>query len=449
MLYSFALTKGRVQAAKWILVAASMFFYAYGTGTFFLVFLATVIINFMIGRQLGVYSKRHSPFIRRLLLWAGLTANILPLGYYKYTDFAIYNINWLLEAKIPFQNIVLPIGISFYTFQLIAYIVDSYRGETRGYNFLNYLLFITFFPQLIVGPIVHHKDVVPQFEALKKSSPNYENISKGLFLFAIGCTKKLMLADPLSEWAQFAFDHVELLKIVEAWIASVGYTLSYYFDLSGYADMAVGLGIMFGIVIPQNFSSPYQSRNFAEYWNRWHITLSRFLGDYIFRSVYKKGKGSLNFYLAVFVTFLVSGFWHGAGWNFVVWGMVNGIFVIFAHMMTRSKKELPFILAWTLTFTGIIFTRILFVSASIPDALYLYRTLFDVESFTTSANAYLSSKALLYTFLGLIFSLFFSNSNQIYDEFQPDKKHLSYAVSLIVIAMLNMSNVMPFLYFQF
>jgi D-alanyl-lipoteichoic acid acyltransferase DltB (MBOAT superfamily) len=213
--------------------------------------------------------------------------------------------------------------------------------------------------------------------------------------------------------------------------------------------MAVGLGIMFGIVIPQNFSSPYQSRNFAEYWNRWHITLSRFLGDYIFRSVYKKGKGSLNFYLAVFVTFLVSGFWHGAGWNFVVWGMVNGIFVIFAHMMTRSKKELPFILAWTLTFTGIIFTRILFVSASIPDALYLYRTLFDVESFTTSANAYLSSKALLYTFLGLIFSLFFSNSNQIYDEFQPDKKHLSYAVSLIVIAMLNMSNVMPFLYFQF
>lgn len=448
-LYSFALARGKVEMAKWILVAASLFFYAYGAGSFFPVFAATIIFNFLIGRQLGVSLKKHSPSVRRVFLSLGLAGNILPLGIYKYTDFAIFNVNWLFGTQILYQNIVLPIGISFYTFQLIGYIVDSYRGETREYNFLNYLLFITFFPQLIVGPIIHHKDVVPQFDSIERSLPNYENISKGLFLFSMGCAKKLMLADPLSEWAQLAFDHLELLKIVEAWIASVGYTLSYYFDLSGYADMAVGLGVIFGVRVPINFNSPYKSRNFAEYWNRWHITLSRFLSDYIFRSVYKKGKGSLNFYMAVFVTFLVSGFWHGAGWNFVVWGIVNGIFVIFAHMMTRSNREMPFALAWTLTFAGIVFTRILFVSSSIPDALHVYRTLFDFGSFTVSGNAYLSLKAPFYTILGFIFALFFPNSNQIYEQFKPNLRYMSYATSLIVLAVLNMSNVMPFLYFQF
>lgn len=448
ILFILSVQSDRIVIAKWILVISSLVFYFIGSGSFFPFFIGSIIFNYLIGKCLGFVRHGDRKITSRCLLILGILGNCALLGYYKYTDFFIFNLNFLFSMEIPYKHIVLPIGISFFTFQLIAYLVDSYRGETTEYNMLNYLLFITFFPQLIVGPIVHHKDVVPQYSDRETLIPNYKKISEGIFLFFIGCAKKLMMADPLSEWAQNAFDHAQSLNMYESWNASLSYTLSYYFDLSGYADMAIGLGLIFGITLPINFDSPYKSRNFAEYWRKWHMTLSRFLGDYIFRSVFKKGKGSKNFYFAVFITFLVSGFWHGAGWNFVVWGILNGLFVMAAHFMTRKKWKLPFVLAWFLTFLGIVITRILFVSNSLDDAFYVLATLFDFGTFSFSGK-YLPVKGPFYILTGLMIVLFLPNSNQLREKFKPNCKYAIIISCLIVISILNMSNVRGFLYFQF
>jgi len=380
-------------------------------------------------------------------MWLGVLLNITLLAYYKYTDFAIFNLNLILDSTLPYQNILLPIGISFFTFQLIAFLVDSYRGETKDYGLVNYLMFMTFFPQLIVGPIVHHKDVVPQYENLKQALPRYKNIARGGFLFAIGCTKKLLIADPLSNWAQSAFDVADTLNTLESWAASLSYTLSYYFDLSGYADMAIGLGIMFGIKLPMNFNSPYKARNFADYWRRWHMTLSKFLGDYIFRNVYDKTKGDFNFYLALFVTFFISGFWHGAGWTFVVWGIINGVFVIASHMMIKAKKRLPFFLAWTMTFIGVIATRVLFVANDFSDSYYVLVKMFSFSDFENTTH--LAIIQPLYLLFGMVLVLAFPNSSQLLERYKPTVKYAGITALLLTLSLFNMSYVRGFLYFQF
>ena len=446
--YSLLLARGYITVAKSSLVVASLIFYAYGAGDFFPFFVASVLINYFIGRHLGSERSQACRKRKRLILGIGLVLNLLLLGYYKYTDFVIFNINWLFEAEIPYQNILLPIGISFFTFQLIAYIVDAYQGKTKEYSFLNYMLFITFFPPLLVGPIVHHKDVVPQYSLIRQRWLDYDNIAKGLFLFSIGCAKKLLLADPMTDMAQNSFDEAQSLNSVEAWTASMLYTLSYYFDLSGYADMAIGLGLMFGILLPMNFNSPYKARNFADYWRRWHMTLSRFLGDYIFRNIYKKGMGSKMFYFAVFITFLVSGFWHGAGWTFVVWGIINGIFVIFAHMMTRAGCSLPLLLAWGLTMLGIIGTRVLFVADSFEDAWHVLVQMFTFSTFSLDGNN-IALKAPAYIFIGMFIVLVFKNSHEIMEKYQTNFKYAFFTAVLITLSLLNMGEVKGFLYFQF
>ena len=452
-IYALCVRTGRTDSAKWTLVVASLAFYAYGSGGFFPWFVASVLFNYAMGRVLAAArgDGEHGSRRARALLAAGLVANVVLLGVYKYTDFVIFNLNEFLGAELPYQHIVLPIGISFFTFQLVAYLVDSYRGSTRGYRFLDYLLFITFFPQLIVGPIVHHKDVVPQYERLEPSRLSSSGMAPGVFLFAVGCAKKLVFADPLTGWSQRAFDHAEQLSMLDAWGASLGYTLSYYFDLSGYADMAIGLGLLFGIQLPINFDSPYKARNFADYWRRWHITLSRFLGDYVFHGVYRKGAGSANFYWAIFVTFLVSGFWHGAGWTFVVWGVLNGLFVMASHAMTRREWSLPGPLAWGLTFLGVIGVRILFVSGSFDDALHVMASAVDVGSFSLNPadNAYLALKQPVYLLVALAIVLFLPNSNQLKERFRPSFGYALATASLLLLSLLDMAQVKGFLYFQF
>ena len=447
--YTLLLRGGHTTASKSLLIVASFFFFAYGSGDFFPLFVASVFLNYGVGRALASVRQERGEMAARAVLAIGVLANVSLLGYYKYTNFAIANINVFLDTPLPYQDILLPVGISFFTFQLIAYLFDSYRGETRGISLMNYLLFITFFPQLIVGPIIHHDDVVGQFDALEPGGHNSAGVALGLFLFAIGCSKKLVLADPLSGWAQRAFDSTASLSMLDAWGASLSYTLSYYFDLSGYADMAIGLGLLFGITLPINFDSPYKARNFADYWNRWHITLSRFLGDYVFRSVFRKGAGSTNFYWAVFVTFLVSGLWHGAGWTFVVWGVVNGLFVIASHMMRRNGLALPGPLAWAVTFLGVIGVRVLFVSRTFQDAANVYTSAFAVSSFSLTDNVFLGIRQPLYLAAGLAIVLLFPNSNQLRERYQPNVQYALLTASLLLVSFLNMSNAKGFLYFQF
>lgn len=444
--------------AKIWLVLTSLYFYGQGSPDFFPFFLGSVVGNYVVGTCL-VRMDGEQKTQRKLLLLIGILANVGLLGYYKYTDFFIENWNFLSGSDYALKHIVLPIGISFFTFQLIAFLVDSYRGETKEYDMINYLLFITFFPQLIVGPIIHHAEVVPQFEDEKNLKLNPEHVAAGLFLFSIGCAKKILLADPLTTDAQAFFGNItDALPMIGSWFHSIEYTVSYYFDLSGYADMAIGLGMMFNIVIPHNFDSPYKARNFQDYWRRWHMTLSRFLSNYIFRSVYKKGTKWRNYYVATMATFFVSGFWHGAGWTFVVWGIVNGFFVCTASWMKRRGKHFPAPAAYLLTALGVVAARVLFVANTFTDAWNVYRGMLNVSSLEHSVYGILrqgwgfvkgNGRCTVLLLIGLFICWFLPNSKTMQEKFRPTWKSALYAAILLIACITQMNQIVQFLYFQF
>ncbi|QHG91975.1 MBOAT family protein [Sulfurimonas sp. CVO] len=441
--YFFLTSKRLIIASKVWLVLGSLFFYSWWNPIYLPLILGSMTFNYLVGKSLGY--KATKP-----MLTLGIVGNVVLLGYFKYADFFIENYNWVLGADANLLHLALPLAISYFTFQQIAFLVDSYRGETKEYNFLNYSMFITFFPQLLMGPIMHHKEIIPQFQERWKLVIRWENVSLGLFIFAIGLAKKTLLGDPLTDYAQNAFDHAQDLSMIEAWYAAVSYVLSYYFDLSGYADMAIGIGKMFNINIPLNFNSPYKARNFAEYWQRWHMTLSRFLSDYVYKSLGGNKRVAWVMYLNIMITFFVSGFWHGAGWTFVVWGLLNGIFVVMAHMMRKAKFEMNFYIAWGLMFLGVIITRVLFVSDNFSDAWYVTYTMFDISNLRFTHMPYADKWFQTpYIIVGLILALFFKNSIEISKDFKPNSIYLSYTVILLTASLFTFSKAKEFLYFQF
>ena len=434
------------------LVLASLYFYAQGSPSFFPIFFISITGNYIVGTTL---SKMEGKTLEKKILFGlGILANVILLGYYKYTNFFIANFNLVTGQAYPYLEIVLPIGISFFTFQLIAFLVDSYRGETKEYDVINYLLFITFFPQLIVGPIIHHAEVVPQFENEENQKLNLDNLAKGIFLFAIGCAKKICIADVLTSDAQAFFESIAntnaALQMFPTWFHAIEYTISYYFDLSGYADMAIGLGLMFNIIIPRNFNSPYKARNFQDYWRRWHMTLSKFLSAYIFRSVYKKDSKFRNYYIATMVTFFVSGFWHGAGWTFIAWGILNGIFVCIAAWMDKHNKKFPAVLAYSLTAIGVVLTRVLFVSEGFSEAIAVYKGMVNFTGFNEIGTFLIARiyEALI-LILGMGICFFAPNSNEMADKFKPTYKNMILIGILFALAITQMNKVVQFLYFQF
>ena len=442
---------GRHKAAKWFLVAASFAFYAIGSADFVLIFMASVAVNYAVGTRVSLWrGKNIHPVAMKLLFAVGIALNIALLAYFKYTDFFIKNYNWLFSQNVAPRNIVLPIGISFFTFQLIAYQVDSFRGLTSSYSLLDYLLFITFFPQLIVGPIVHHGEMVPQFEDRKNWRVNWDNVAKGMFVFTIGLGKKVLLADPMTLNAQSFFDHAipAPVSALSAWWYSIEYTISYYFDLSAYADMAIGIGLMFNVIIPENFNAPYKARNFQDYWQRWHMTLSRFLGAYIFRSVYRKGSRWRNYYIATMITFLVSGFWHGAGWHFIAWGLVNGALVCIASGMKRRNYSLNTVLAHALTLLGIVLTRIMFV-VPLKRMLVVFRSLVHFSSMEFSAGNGATYLMLLRLILSLVILFCMPTTATLARSFSPSAGRLVRSSLVAGLCVALMGRAAVFLYFQF
>lgn len=446
--------------AKIWLVLASFYFYAAGSPDFFPFFLGSVVGNYVVGNTLGKLQGTEHRIERGLLLTAGVLANVGLLGYYKYTDFFIENVNFVAGTHIPLQHIILPIGISFFTFQLIAFLVDSFRGETESYDVLDYLLFITFFPQLIVGPIVHHKEMTVQFEDEGNMRLNYKNIALGIFIFAIGLGKKMLLADPLNNNAAEFYGAVgDQVTMWQAWFYTLEYSISYYFDLSGYTDMAIGLGLFFNIRLPENFNAPFRSRNFKEYWQRQHMTLSRFLGGYVFKNVFRKGCKWRNYYVATMATFLVSGIWHGAGWNFIIWGIMNGVLVCISAYLAYHKKEPPFLVGWFFTFIFIVLTRVIFVAVDMHDTMVVYKAMFDVRSLMEMGWAQVSSACLafgyenyqlmLISLAGLLICWFAPTTRHMADRFKPDVKHFIFTAVLLAVCFARMNQVVEFLYFQF
>ena len=434
--------------AKVLLVLSSLIFYWFGSPQFTIVFIASIIGNYGCGKALNNFPQGLK---KTFTLVTGILLNVLLLGYYKYTNFIITNVNYLGNKSFDALDIILPIGISFFTFQLIAYLVDSSQGKTGHYSFVDYLLFITFFPQLIVGPIVHHSDVVDQYHDIEKKCINIDNINRGLFLFSVGCFKKIFLADPLSSWGAEGVLGFESLSFIEAWFTSLSYTFAYYFDLSSYADMAIGLGLLFNINIPINFNSPYKATNFADYWKRWHMTLSRFLGDYLFRSIWKRVNHSkFWFYTCTFITFFVSGIWHGAGWNFVLWGIINGILVILSHTYLRSHFRLPIWICWPITFAFVNMLWILFVSPSIGTAFVFISKMFDFSNIQFSQLYYATPRQLIYLLVSFVIVLILPNTNQIMNKSFRHSFRYSIATCIFLFsAVLYMAEPADFLYFKF
>ena len=447
------------EMAKIWLVIASFYFYAQGSPSFFPYFMGSVLANYVIGITM-CQLQEDKTLQRKALLAVGVLANVGFLGYYKYMNFFLENVNALFGTDFIMKNVVLPIGISFFTFQLIAFLVDCYRGKTRKYNITEYLLFITFFPQLIVGPIVHHAEITPQFEDPKNRVFNQRNVALGIFIFTIGCAKKMILADPMNNNAAEFYGAINnSVTMWESWFYTLEYSLAYYFDLSGYTDMAIGLGLFFNIRLPENFNAPWKAQTMQEYWQRQHITLSRFLGGYVFKSVFRKGCWWRNYYIATMVTFLVSGIWHGAGWNFIIWGIMNGILVCIGAWESYHKKYPPYLVGVIGTFLCIVLTRVIFVAESLKDAGIVYRSMFDIGALTSMGWSQVClqfskfighhQKLGLLVVIGLIICWFAPTTKQMSEKFKTDWKHYVFTGALLAVCLARMNQVVQFLYFQF
>ncbi|ERT66522.1 alginate O-acetyltransferase AlgI domain protein [Cetobacterium somerae ATCC BAA-474] len=293
------------------LVGMSLYFYAYFNTSYLYLIILSIGINYYIGNNLSKNNVRG--WGSKYFFLAGILFNIGMLFYFKYYDFFLNNINAIFSADFTLLKLILPLGISFFTFQQLSYLVDSYKGKGKTYDFLSYCLFVTFFPQLIAGPIVLPSEMLPQFEDHKNKVVNYENLNRGLYLFSIGLAKKVLIADSISPFADAGFDKMVSLTFIEAWLTSISYTMQLYFDFSGYCDMAMGIALMFNIILPLNFNSPYKATNIQDFWKRWHMTLGRFLTNYLYIPLGGNRNGEGKTLRNLLIVFLVSGIWHGAG----------------------------------------------------------------------------------------------------------------------------------------
>ncbi|MCK5536337.1 MAG: MBOAT family protein, partial [Bacteroidales bacterium] len=394
---------------------------------------------------------------KKSLLTFGIVANLTLLGYFKYTDFFLENFNLALDTSMPLLHLALPLAISFFTFQQIAYLVDSYRSETAEYDFLNYALFVTFFPQLIAGPIVHHTEMMPQFASKWNLAKRYKNIALGLFIFSIGLFKKVVIADTFAQWASYGFDKMEILNFVEAWVTSLSYTFQLYFDFSGYTDMAIGTALLFNIKLPINFNSPYKALDIQDFWRRWHITLSRFLKDYIYIPLGGNRKGSLQTYTNLMTTFILGGIWHGAGWTFVFWGLLHGLALVIHRGWKSLGFTMPKILAWFITFNFINIAWIFFRAKEWNDAIKVLKGMFlNYPDFNSEIIHFKSETYLCIAIVILIVTLT-PNTNQItkYPKFGNSKilglpfTILFALIFLTALLWLSTSTYSEFIYFNF
>ena len=452
-LYFFLLKKRLSVAAKGLLVFASLFFYSWWNISYLPLILASMLFNYSIGNTLNDNLKKIKVH-KKTLLAIGIAANLALLAYFKYMDFFIENVNLLFKTHIPLLHLALPLAISFFTFQQIAYLVDSYRKETAEYDFLNYALFVTFFPQLIAGPIVHHAEMMPQFASKWNMVKKYKNIATGLFIFFMGLFKKVVIADTFAVWATKGFDTMPVLHFAEAWGTSLSYTFQLYFDFSGYTDMAIGAALLFNINLPINFFSPYKALDIQDFWRRWHITLSRFLKDYIYIPLGGNRKGALRTYTNLMLTFILGGIWHGAGWTFVFWGFLHGLALVIHRLWQRIDFRLPKLLAWFITFNFINIAWVFFRAKEWEDALkVLHGMFFDLPNIPHHIGilSYKESNIQFFVIVILValITFFIKNSMEWKASFRPTRKYLFFTVLLALVSLYFLHRPTEFLYFNF
>jgi alginate O-acetyltransferase complex protein AlgI len=324
---------GKTWGAGW-LALCSIFFYAWWDYRYVLLLAVSIISNYQLGRWIAAHQGTAAA---KCVLAAAITANLVLLAHYKYADFFILSTNYLLGSAFPLLNMVLPIGISFFTFTQIAFLVDAYQGKANEFRFTYYTLFVTYFPHLIAGPVLHHKEMMPQFDADRNYRPRAANFQIGFTIFIIGLCKKVLIADSLAGYAAPVFVPGANPSLFVAWGGLLAYSFQLYFDFSGYSDMAIGLSRLFGIKLPLNFNSPYKAANITDFWRRWHMTLSRFLRDYLYIPLGGNRHGPMRRQINLLITMLLGGLWHGGGWTFVIWGGMHGVFLMINHAWQEAK----------------------------------------------------------------------------------------------------------------
>ena len=372
---------GKNNIAKGWLVIASLYFYSYFHLSYLYLILSSIMVNYFIGNKLNHKSLTEKE--RKIWMIIGVAFNLGLLGYFKYYDFFVENINIVLKTNFTLLYILLPLGISFFTFQQLSFIIDSYNEKSMKYDFLSYCLFVTFFPQLIAGPIVLPNEMLPQFEDKRNKLINYENMNRGLYMFSIGLAKKVIIADTIANFANAGFDQMETLNIIEAWMTSISYTLQLYFDFSGYCDMAMGIALMFNIVLPLNFNSPYKSTNIQEFWKRWHMTLGRFMTNYLYIPLGGNRLGERKTLRNLFIVFMASGIWHGAGWNFAIWGGLHGICILIHRVWKNSGRKMNKLLGWFITINLVNIFWVFFRAETLNGALKVLKGMFNYKSLIT------------------------------------------------------------------
>lgn len=436
--------KGLHKAGTASLVVASLVFYAYWDIRYLPLLLLSMIFNYSMGSLLEkTRSKVH--------LFFALLVDLGLLGYFKYMDFFLHSWNAAFDTAIPLPGIILPLGISFFTFTQIAFLVDAYRGETKNYSFLYYSLFVTFFPHLIAGPILYHKDMIPQFKRAKHFVFSHKSFALGLTVFALGLFKKVVIADSLIPWVKPVFEQAGNVGFFEAWSGALAYTFQLYFDFSGYSEMAIGLGLLLNLRLPLNFDSPYKSFSIIEFWRRWHMTLSTFLKRYLYIPLGGNRQGQGKKMRNLMITMLLGGLWHGAGWTYVIWGGLHGMFLVINHTWRKFGVKLPKCLAWVVTFLAVVFAWVFFRAATVQDALALVQTMLGFKGIDFAGLQQLvGGKTEVLALMGLLlFVAKCPNVGEFVSRFRPNWQWAVLVSLVLVVSLLQLTHVTEFLYFQF
>ena len=459
------------KASQVFLIGMSLLFYGYFNPMYLWIICSSIIVNYGISQLLNMSNQERIP--RKPVMVIGILFNVGLIFYFKYFDFFIANVNAAFQQSFELQNIVLPLGISFFTFQQISYMVDSYRGETKDYGFVEYALFVSFFPQLVAGPIVLHNEMIPQFKNEENRRMNADHFARGLWMFAIGLFKKVLVADTFGKAVTWGFGNIVGLTSFDALIVMLAYTIQIYFDFSGYCDMASGIAWMFNIKLPMNFNSPYKATSIVEFWQRWHITLTRFLRQYIYFPLGGNRRGNLRTYVNIIIVFLVSGIWHGANWTFIVWGLLHGVANALTRRFQKGWNRLHTVMQWLLTFGFVSMTWMIFRADNLqqgcqflsklvlvrntsitpalmqqfvlPECTWLENTIGAVHTLIANYMPGFWMWGLLV--LALMVILNFQNIQE--KVFRPTWKSMLLTSIMLVWSIFSLSGVSTFLYFNF
>ncbi len=462
--------------AKWarlFLLISSLVFMSLWNVYFSAVLIFSVLFNYALGSALSNVAGSSNSKWKNIVFLIAIAGNILLLGFFKYSNFFLGTINSLFSANLGLLNLIFPIGISFYTFMQIAWLTDIYRHGGFRYDFISYCLYVTFFPYVISGPIAYSKEIIPQLEAQKAGKFNAANLCRGIFIFSIGLFKKAAIADTLAIIANGGFDASGTLTFTEAWLTSLSYTMQLYFDFSGYMDMAIGCALVFNIDIPANFNSPYKSLDIREFWRRWHITLSRFLREYIYIPLGGTRSGEIRTLINLMLTFLIGGLWHGAAWTFVFWGFLHGSALVVHRLWMKTGFHLNKAFAWLLTFNFVNIAWIFFRAKNWEDALNIIKGMAGFNGILVSPNLASNPFWQKLTVIGIRFGpwrenmppaetivyflcillipfiLLTKNSNELLEKFSPNWKNALATALMMACGLLLLNQSSVFLYFKF